>query len=205
MSQVKIQGNASGTGIFTIASPNSNSNRTLDLPDNTGTIVTTGSTAVVTDAMLANGYPNQAYVTPVSPAYQNMGSTAFYNLGSISIPSSGDWRVFTHLRWGFNSLAGYVNIQLSTTTGSGGLIGYPKMQFERVSSAGGNSNLGLTSEFIVRFGTAVSFPYTLYLLAYEQGTGTVFLQNDVNGPNQLGAIKLASTTSTASAPVQIGY
>jgi len=44
MSLVKIQGNASGTGEFTIAAPNSNTNRTLTLPDNTGTIITTGST-----------------------------------------------------------------------------------------------------------------------------------------------------------------
>jgi hypothetical protein len=44
MSLVKIQGNASGTGEFTIAAPNSNTNRTLTLPDNTGTILTTAST-----------------------------------------------------------------------------------------------------------------------------------------------------------------
>ncbi len=40
MSQVKIQGNASGTGIFTIASPNGNTDRTLTLPDQTGTVLT---------------------------------------------------------------------------------------------------------------------------------------------------------------------
>jgi hypothetical protein len=44
MSSIKLESNASGTGIFTIASPNSNTNRTLTLPDNTGTIITTGST-----------------------------------------------------------------------------------------------------------------------------------------------------------------
>jgi hypothetical protein len=43
MSQVKIQGNASGTGIFTIASPNSNSNQTLTLPDSTGTVQVSGN------------------------------------------------------------------------------------------------------------------------------------------------------------------
>jgi hypothetical protein len=43
MSSVSIQGNASGTGIFTIASPNSNTNRTLTLPDATGTINTSGA------------------------------------------------------------------------------------------------------------------------------------------------------------------
>jgi hypothetical protein len=43
MSKVQLQGNASGTGIFTIASPNSNTDRTLTLPDNTGTILTSAS------------------------------------------------------------------------------------------------------------------------------------------------------------------
>jgi hypothetical protein len=43
MSSVSIQGNASGTGIFTIASPNSNTNRTLTLPDNAGTVLSTAS------------------------------------------------------------------------------------------------------------------------------------------------------------------
>jgi hypothetical protein len=44
MSQIKLAPNASGTGIFTIDSPNSNTNRTLTLPDNTGTILTSAST-----------------------------------------------------------------------------------------------------------------------------------------------------------------
>jgi hypothetical protein len=43
MSKVSLAGNASGTGIFTIASPNSNTDRTLTLPDNTGTLLTSGS------------------------------------------------------------------------------------------------------------------------------------------------------------------
>jgi hypothetical protein len=43
MSKVQLQGNASGTGVFTIASPNSNTDRTLTLPDNTGTVLTNAS------------------------------------------------------------------------------------------------------------------------------------------------------------------
>ena len=44
MSSVKVSGNASGTGEFTIASPNSNTNRTLTLPDTTGTLYIPGTT-----------------------------------------------------------------------------------------------------------------------------------------------------------------
>ena len=40
MSKVAIQGNASGTGTFTIAAPNSNTDRTLTLPDEAGTVLT---------------------------------------------------------------------------------------------------------------------------------------------------------------------
>jgi hypothetical protein len=45
MSKVTIQGNASGTGTFTIAAPNSNTDRTLTLPDVAGTVLTSGSNA----------------------------------------------------------------------------------------------------------------------------------------------------------------
>lgn len=70
MSIVKVQGNASGTGIFTVASPNSNTDRTLTLPDNTGTLVSTGSTAGVSQAMLASGVAGNG---PAFSAY--LGST----------------------------------------------------------------------------------------------------------------------------------
>lgn len=45
MSSVKITGNASGTGVFTIESPNSNTDRTLTLPDGAGEILTSPLTA----------------------------------------------------------------------------------------------------------------------------------------------------------------
>jgi len=40
MSKVAIIGNASGTGVFTVASPNSNVDRVLTLPDESGTVDT---------------------------------------------------------------------------------------------------------------------------------------------------------------------
>jgi len=46
MSKVVIQGNASGTGNFTIAAPNSNTDRTLTLPDTSGTLVTGDDIAI---------------------------------------------------------------------------------------------------------------------------------------------------------------
>ena len=57
MSLVKIQGNASGTGIFTVAAPNSNTDRTLTLPDNTGTLLSSASTFAATGPAFS-AYPN---------------------------------------------------------------------------------------------------------------------------------------------------
>jgi hypothetical protein len=44
MTKIAIVPNAAGTGTFTIEAPNSNSNRTLVLPDSAGTVATAEST-----------------------------------------------------------------------------------------------------------------------------------------------------------------
>ena len=41
MSKIALEGNASGTGTFTVAAPNTNSNFTLTLPESSGTLATT--------------------------------------------------------------------------------------------------------------------------------------------------------------------
>ena len=46
MSKVKIEGNASGTGTFTLAAPNSNTDRTFTLPDASGDLLTSDSAGV---------------------------------------------------------------------------------------------------------------------------------------------------------------
>ena len=46
MSNITVQGNASGSGIITVESPNTNSNQTVTLPDETGTLLTSVSTTV---------------------------------------------------------------------------------------------------------------------------------------------------------------
>jgi len=53
MSRIAFNGNALGTGTFTIASPNSNSDRTVTLPDQTGTLVLSGNSASFTSASVS--------------------------------------------------------------------------------------------------------------------------------------------------------
>ena len=54
MSSSKLSPNASGTGIFTIAAPNSNTDRTLTLPDGTGTVLAGGSPSASTTNTVTN-------------------------------------------------------------------------------------------------------------------------------------------------------
>ena len=56
MSNIVLQPNSSGTGSITIATPNTNTDRTLNIPDVAGNIVTTGDTGSITDTMLSTSY-----------------------------------------------------------------------------------------------------------------------------------------------------
>jgi hypothetical protein len=71
MSRVSLSGNALGTGTFTIASPNSNTDRTLTLPDATGTVLTTATPGVP-----VNGPAFSAYMS----ASQSLGNATFTKL-----------------------------------------------------------------------------------------------------------------------------
>ena len=61
MSNVKIEGNASGTGTFTIAAPNSNTDRTLTLPDEAGTVLTSASSITQNAGPAFFAYRNSDY------------------------------------------------------------------------------------------------------------------------------------------------
>ena len=52
MSNIAITPNSSGTGTISITAPNTNTNRTIALPDAAGNVITTGDSATVTDAMM---------------------------------------------------------------------------------------------------------------------------------------------------------
>jgi len=94
MSQVAISGNASGTGTLTIASPNTNSNYTLTLPQNTGTLISTKSAGTVL----------QVVSTTKTDTF-SMSSTTFGDVTGLSVsitPTSSTSKilVISNLNWG---------------------------------------------------------------------------------------------------------
>jgi hypothetical protein len=104
MSKIALSGNASGTGTFTIASPNSNSDRTLNLPDAAGTIQVSGNPISGTtgsfsgDLSFNSGYGSAA-VAYGCRAWCNFDGTgtpairASGNVSSITDNGTGDYTV----------------------------------------------------------------------------------------------------------------
>jgi hypothetical protein len=98
MSKIALQPNNSGTGTFTIASPDSNTNRTLTLPDEAGTVLTNSSNieSQVKTAVNASGsapiYACRAWVnfdgSTTPPTIRQSG-----NISSVGRNSTGNFTV----------------------------------------------------------------------------------------------------------------
>lgn len=78
MSNIAISGHASGTGVFTIASPNSNTDRTLTLPNSAGTLATAESTLA------------QFNASGTAPVYAARAWVNFNGTGTVAIRASGN-------------------------------------------------------------------------------------------------------------------
>jgi hypothetical protein len=98
MSKVVIQGHASGTGDFTIAAPNSNTDRTLTLPDVTGNVVTTGDTGTVTETMINGGLGKVLQVVQTQSTTQETFTSGSYtstsSFSGVITPSSTSNKIF---------------------------------------------------------------------------------------------------------------
>ena len=94
MSKIALSGNASGTGTFTIASPNSNSDRTLNLPDAGGTVFVSGQALSATTGSFSGdvtlGSSVLATPTGSAPAYLCRAWVNFNGTGTVAIRASGN-------------------------------------------------------------------------------------------------------------------
>jgi hypothetical protein len=77
LSKISLEGNVSGSGTLTIAAPNTNSNFTLSLPTNTGTIITQNSTPAFASTIGVGGATAAASGAGITfPATQSASSNA---------------------------------------------------------------------------------------------------------------------------------
>jgi len=99
MSKIALTPNASGTGTLTIAAPNTSTDRTITLPDETGSIITTGSSGqVIPAAALPAGSVLQVVQATQSTNVTTTGTTLIDTGLSVNItPSSSSSKVLIQL------------------------------------------------------------------------------------------------------------
>jgi uncharacterized protein (AIM24 family) len=94
MSKVAITGNASGTGVFTIASPDSSTDRTLTLPDAGGTVFVSGQALSATTGSFSGDVTlgSSVLATPSgsAPSYTCRAWVNFNGTGTVAIRASGN-------------------------------------------------------------------------------------------------------------------
>lgn len=119
MSSVRLSGNAGGTGIFTIASPNSNSSPTMTLPDGTGTLVANNvnsaivsGTAVTASSTAVDFTGIPSWVKRITVMFQGV-STNGTSIPQIQLGTSG----------GFTT-SGYLGTAIGVTAAGTGATNY---------------------------------------------------------------------------------
>jgi len=83
MSKISLKPNASGTGVFSLEAPNSNNDRTLNLPDEAGTVLTN-----VSD--IESQVKTATNATGDAPVYACRAWVNFFGLGAVGIRDSGN-------------------------------------------------------------------------------------------------------------------
>ena len=94
MSKIALSPNALGTGTFTIASPNSNTDRTLTLPDATGTMQVSGQPVTATTGNFSGNVTlgSSVLATPAgsAPLFACRAWVNFNGTGAVAIRASGN-------------------------------------------------------------------------------------------------------------------
>jgi hypothetical protein len=90
MSRIALNGNASGTGTVTIASPNTNSDRTVTLPDATGTLVLSGDAASFSSVSVSGNMSFNSGYGSAAVAYGCRAWVNFNGTSTVAIRASGN-------------------------------------------------------------------------------------------------------------------
>lgn len=125
MSLVKIQGNASGTGILTISAPNTNTDRSFTLPDSAGEFVIADSTGGISATRGVGATDTNATVTgsvtPNMDTYQNFVWTLTGNitLGNPDDEAVGQSGFFVFIQDGTGGRTVSLSSQFKTAGAAG--------------------------------------------------------------------------------------
>jgi hypothetical protein len=197
MSKISITPNASGTGVFTISSPATSTNRTLTLPDEAGTIITT---AGVPSSAMPVGSVLQVVYASNDTAFSSASDAEVFS-GSIVMASASNRLLITcSVLWGATNNGGY----LALTDGSNTIINRPTASGSRGRYHWGplydiNASLyiALRESFTTVITPSVTGTYTVKLRCYVSASATVYVNRDgYNGDRLADPIGISTLTLT---------
>jgi hypothetical protein len=170
MSKVKIQGHASGTGVLTVTAPNTSTDRTITLPDGTGTLLTTDGDGSSLTGVGVDGISSSADATAITiDSSENVG----IGTSSPSYPLD---------------VEGSTNVGAIRSTASNSILLMPNS-----GVSGGDNSVAIASnndDFFVRAGDTEQFriksdgrglsEFTAKAWLNFDGTGTIAIRDSHN-------------------------
>jgi hypothetical protein len=176
MSKIALSPNASGTGVFTIASPSGNTDRTLTLPDEAGTVLTTSS--AISRANLPAGSVLQVQsFTSTTPATHSGG---WADMGDMSISitpyySTSKILIIASLHTEMNSS----NVGSTRINRNGTVIGSGAGGAHRTWLSQGYSGINGTNSGVQYLDSPATTSALTYKLQWWVDAGTAYLNRGV--------------------------
>ena len=156
MSKIALTGNASGSGTFTLAAPNSDTDRTLTLPDEAGTVLTSGGVMADTWRITTDitGTSDQDITANLerSDTYGSgyVGTGMTQSSGVFTFPSTGVYLVTAQAY--INASGGpatYTGLRIKTTTNGGSTYNNLGLGYGAAASTGHYQNVFISIMFDV--------------------------------------------------------
>jgi hypothetical protein len=195
MSSAALQGGASGTGVVTLLAPSTSTNRTLTLPDVTGTlltntsltttstlasITTTGGVDIIgtnTNDAAATGYIGE-YVSSTGTNVNATGSGNYFDVASITL-TAGDWDVVAlgQLTIAGATMAGACLFAIGTVSGNsatGVVAGDTSLEFlQPTGSTNSGASIPMKRYSLASTTTLYFKGYATYSAGTPQATGRI--------------------------------
>jgi hypothetical protein len=196
MSKVVITGNASGTGDFTIAAPNSNTNRTLTLPDVTGNVVTTGDTSTVTETMINGSLGKVLQVVQTQSITQETFTSGAYtstsSFSGVITPSSTSNKIFVAadvaMMWYLSSgTSAHALFRLYRAVGATASLASTAQTYD-YGGSGILSSINLPINWLDSPATTATLTYVLQV-SHQAGTGSRINYN--GGTSRMTLLEIA--------------